>query len=239
MPALIPNSTLARLLSIAHFLEAMLAEQREMYGSADGEKTATFIAYGLGDEMNTLHFSRPNGLVARLTFDPDSAVYQLYLGRITSNPPPTGRLSSDVEFTAAELDTRRPLIYHFPVEQPFHVAEVLDHWFGSGLNSEPQLYPENIADWGFAASRRDPYEGIVLGEPDPVALHKLEMGMAHPYTGEAGRDAAEMIVQGIMADLTDRRGIRQELDNVDLETRQEIVNSLAKIVRAGLKQAGR
>ncbi len=238
MPVLVPNSTLARLLSIVHFLEARLAEQREMYGSTDQEKTATFISYALGDEMNTIHFSRPNGLVARVTLDVDSGLYQLYLGRIISHPPPPGMLSTDIEFTASALDERQPMIYHFPVEQPLQVAEVLDHWFGNVQTSDPHLYRENIAEWGFAAPRSTHYESIVLGEADPVATHKLEMGMNHPYSGEPGRDMAETIVQGIMADLTDRRGIRQGFDQVDLETRQEIVKALANIVRAGLKNVG-
>lgn len=234
MPVLVPNSTLARLLSIVHFLEAMLAEHREMYGNNGEEKTATFISYGLGDELNTVHFSRPNGLAARLTLDMDSGLYQLYLGRLAVHPPPLGRLSSEIEFTAANLTWQQPLIYHFPIEQPLQVAEVLDHWFGN--NHEHYLYRENIADWGFAAARQPGYESIVLGEPDPISLHKLQMGQSNPYDGSPGRDTAELIVQGILADLTDRRGIRTELENVDLETRQEIVSSLAKIVRTGLKQ---
>ena len=45
-------------------------------------------------------------------------------------------------------------------------------------------------------------------------------------------DWAHAAARGVLADLSDRRGIRHELDNFDEDVRAEIVQSIADIIRA-------
>ena len=45
------------------------------------------------------------------------------------------------------------------------------------------------------------------------------------------KDWAVAAARGVIADLQDRRGIKWGFDNIDQETRAEIVNSLADIIR--------
>ncbi len=48
-------------------------------------------------------------------------------------------------------------------------------------------------------------------------------------------DKAEKIVKEILADLTDRRGLRQEWENIDDDIQEEIKSEWIKIVRSNLK----
>lgn len=75
------------------------------------------------------------------------------------------------------------------------------------------------------------------------ALKRLEQGARYPYDAtdnwwkDAGvaappaADWAHHAARGIMADLTDRRGIKYSFDNIDEDVRIEIVTSLAEIIR--------
>jgi len=47
-------------------------------------------------------------------------------------------------------------------------------------------------------------------------------------------DWAHAAARGILADLTDRRGIKHELSQVDEDVRREIVAIMAEIIRAAL-----
>ena len=49
------------------------------------------------------------------------------------------------------------------------------------------------------------------------------------------KDWAHAAARGILADLTDRRGIKRELEGVDEEVRIEIVDSIAEIIRYAKK----
>jgi len=48
-------------------------------------------------------------------------------------------------------------------------------------------------------------------------------------------DKAEKIVKEILADLTDRRGLRQEWENIDNDIQDEIKSEWIQIVRNHLK----
>lgn len=69
-------------------------------------------------------------------------------------------------------------------------------------------------------------------------LRELHRGQRYPYhqNPEAGlpyteiQSAAHYAALGILADLNDRAGIRQELNEVNYEVRQDIVESLAGII---------
>lgn len=66
----------------------------------------------------------------------------------------------------------------------------------------------------------------------------LNHGNKFPYSRvglRADRDAAHRAVLGILADLSDRRGIKSELAAVGAQTRGEIVRDLAEIVREAFK----
>ena len=62
----------------------------------------------------------------------------------------------------------------------------------------------------------------------------LDMGSKFPFNGRPATDWAESAAQGILADLCDRRGIRQALEDIDTETREEIVGTMADIIRTAL-----
>ena len=49
------------------------------------------------------------------------------------------------------------------------------------------------------------------------------------------KDWAHAAARGILADLTDRRGVKQELDAVDYDVRAELTASLAEIIREAEK----
>ncbi|MEX3555946.1 MAG: hypothetical protein VB131_04920 [Burkholderia gladioli] len=55
------------------------------------------------------------------------------------------------------------------------------------------------------------------------------------YPNEAPPDCpdwAHAAARGVLADLTDRRGIKQELVDLDADVRAELVGSVAEIIRA-------
>lgn len=77
-----------------------------------------------------------------------------------------------------------------------------------------------------------------------TSKHRLEHGALFPYDGGAdfweGRanpppamDWAHAAARGVLSDLLDRRGIKWALDDseIDHETRADIVQSLAAIIR--------
>ena len=64
-----------------------------------------------------------------------------------------------------------------------------------------------------------------------VAKFNIESGKEFPYNGRLPVDKAEEAALGILCDLCDRRGIKQELRNVDTDVREEIVCALADIIR--------
>ncbi len=75
------------------------------------------------------------------------------------------------------------------------------------------------------------------------AIFQLKMGADFPYdageefwdgdgkTPPPAKDWAHAAARGILSDLEDRRGIKNELDGVDHETRAELVESLSEIIR--------
>ena len=87
-----------------------------------------------------------------------------------------------------------------------------------------------------------------------MSKHRLEHGALYPYDGGAdfwedrtptpppASDWAHAAARGVLADLLDRRGIKWALDykEIDRDTRAEIVQSLAGIIRtaAELARAG-
>lgn len=61
-------------------------------------------------------------------------------------------------------------------------------------------------------------------------------GNQYPYDGESdseavepAKNASEGAVRGILADLTDRRGIKQPLHELDLEERQDLFGALVEL----------
>jgi hypothetical protein len=71
-----------------------------------------------------------------------------------------------------------------------------------------------------------------------TAQRQLAHGSKYPYDGgsEAAPaiDWAHVAARGVMADLLDRRGVKWELEKVDLDVRADIVTAVAAIVRAAL-----
>ena len=63
-------------------------------------------------------------------------------------------------------------------------------------------------------------------------MRELERGEEYPYHGQKPKDWAERAALGILWDLSDRRGIKHELDEVDQDVRVEIVQKMAEIIRA-------
>lgn len=65
------------------------------------------------------------------------------------------------------------------------------------------------------------------------AKHRLEHGAQFPYHGKPPTDWAERAALGVLADLGDRRGIKQELNQIegDEDITDEIVTTLADIIR--------
>jgi hypothetical protein len=82
-----------------------------------------------------------------------------------------------------------------------------------------------------------------------IAKHRLEHGANYPYDAGAdywedrattpppARDWAHAAARGVLADLSDRRGIKWELEKVDHDVRAELTESLAEIIRLAHKQA--
>lgn len=63
----------------------------------------------------------------------------------------------------------------------------------------------------------------------------IELVGIDPYHGRAPADSYELAALAVIADLTDRRGIKHQLENIDDEVRQEIVASLTAIIRKALE----
>lgn len=68
---------------------------------------------------------------------------------------------------------------------------------------------------------------------DPKRLFKF--GQEFPYHGQHATSQYEVIALGILADLNDRRGIKGELQAVDMDVRTTIVKALAAIVKEGIE----
>ena len=63
-------------------------------------------------------------------------------------------------------------------------------------------------------------------------MRELVQGEKYPYHGQPPKDWAERAALGVLYDLSDRGGIKHELDAVDDGVRVEIVEALAAIIRA-------
>ena len=60
----------------------------------------------------------------------------------------------------------------------------------------------------------------------------ISKGVEYPYHGQKPKDWAETAALGILWDLSDRGGIKHELEEVDDEVKAEIVEKMAAIIRA-------
>ena len=72
----------------------------------------------------------------------------------------------------------------------------------------------------------------------------LKHGNEFPYdANDAGARARQARVwatkaaRGVLADLTDRRGIKWGFNDIDHETRKQIIDSIASIIRLAAKEA--
>lgn len=69
-----------------------------------------------------------------------------------------------------------------------------------------------------------------------AAARQIAWGARYPYDdpedAAPAKDWAQAAVRGILDDLRDRGGIKHYLDDIDVETRVEIVRGLADVVRA-------
>jgi hypothetical protein len=67
----------------------------------------------------------------------------------------------------------------------------------------------------------------------------LKHGQEFPYDESAGpsKDWAHAAARGVIADLADRRGIKNGFYDVDEDIREEIVASLAEIIRLAHKES--
>ena len=80
-----------------------------------------------------------------------------------------------------------------------------------------------------------------------IAKIALKLGNKYPYdapdswwvrecrTPYPAVDTAHEAARGILHDLQDRRGIKSGFDNIDEETRKNIVESIAEIIRQAYK----
>jgi hypothetical protein len=63
------------------------------------------------------------------------------------------------------------------------------------------------------------------------AAQALNFGVEHPYDDRVPGDAAHQAALGVLADLSGRSGIGHQLECVDPETRTELVDALAAVIR--------
>ena len=73
-----------------------------------------------------------------------------------------------------------------------------------------------------------------MSDPTPEqtqAQREVERAIAYPYDGREAADAAHLAVQAVIVDLMDRRDIKWAFQNVEEDTRIEIVQALADIIR--------
>ncbi|MFK4706131.1 hypothetical protein ABIC83_002970 [Roseateles asaccharophilus] len=68
-----------------------------------------------------------------------------------------------------------------------------------------------------------------------AAESNLQLAARNPYDGLQPSDAAHWAAQGILSDLTDRGGL-EEFGNFEDSAREEIVASLATIIRLALNR---
>lgn len=234
MSAFIPNFSLSTLMSVVHLLEmhsaSHRAEQIRTFQAPQDGGWVQPVVYGPGDEEDSMHFASATGHAVALHFDMDRYLFRVVLGKLSLPPGSSAQMFVQFGFTLSGLEERNPLVYEFSVEQTTQVAEVIFHHIV--LYDTQVLYRENVA----SGMPVDTFAPLSNNHADREAELQLEQGSEHPYAGEPPQDLAERIANGILYNLGDRRGIRGELSNVDLETRQEIVSSLAKIVRVGLKK---
>jgi hypothetical protein len=82
----------------------------------------------------------------------------------------------------------------------------------------------------------DNKEGIVDMSEERVSHAQSCIGRARKYSFDNRKpvDLSHLLVQAILADLTDRRGIKNTLDVCDDEIRMEIVDALSAIIRIGM-----
>jgi hypothetical protein len=66
------------------------------------------------------------------------------------------------------------------------------------------------------------------------AEFSIKIGQEYPYNDRPPKDKYEVAALGILADLNDRRGIKHELADVDVSIREEIVESMANIIRKAM-----
>ena len=60
---------------------------------------------------------------------------------------------------------------------------------------------------------------------------RIEHGRKFPYNDRQPADKYELAALGVLADLCDRRGIKHELDDTDDDIKEEIITTLAAIIR--------
>lgn len=73
------------------------------------------------------------------------------------------------------------------------------------------------------------------------AIDSYDHGQAFPYdspdsgnTPRMAKDWAHQAARGILSDLTDRRGVKNGFSRIDYETRLEIVDAVAEIIRVSI-----
>lgn len=64
----------------------------------------------------------------------------------------------------------------------------------------------------------------------------IDHATKYPYNDRQAVDTFELAAQAILADLCDRRGIKHELRETDSDVKEEIVTSLAAIIRVALSE---
>ena len=65
---------------------------------------------------------------------------------------------------------------------------------------------------------------------------EYERALKYPYDGLNTEECSKerLIALAILSDLTDRKGIKSELYQVDEDVRVELIESLAKIIKEGI-----
>jgi hypothetical protein len=71
------------------------------------------------------------------------------------------------------------------------------------------------------------------------AKKRLEMALRHPFDEREPTDAAHCAALGSLAVLTGRRGIGDELEQLDEELRTEIVDAVAEVIREAMPGVAR
>lgn len=63
----------------------------------------------------------------------------------------------------------------------------------------------------------------------------IDHALKYPYNGRQAVDQFELAAQAVLADLCDRRGIKHQLRETDADVKEEIITSLAAIIRTVLE----